>query len=402
MRINEAIPEQTALSILPEKQERIEEIPRPIHQAATKQLIGTMAPDEVLCVLVKSENFKHIGLDFNAFLAVLREGDQEKICFVMQKVMQDLAPILRRYYEANSAIIRTVEIEDPRDFNDLASKTGVGAGTGKSNTEATKSGLNFNTFCKELGVPVSHSASAASPWNSLRVDRIKCALVEIPAQVGKIECAANSAARALLLTNVTRNISADLTWGNGGYSWFRSNCPQDIKSIDRSVALTAAGVGLALAPFTGGISALVGNGVAIASGVTASIVETGPSPWELSKYIDQHMPSSSSYPYKFSQVYSYENFSNCAQDIASDMRAEDPAIAFFFWGPTSWHYANVVAVKGSGSTPEGFMILDTYKSFEYRNYNNMQYVMYNDYKFNTSFCVGGTPNNYTIIRFHRK
>lgn len=171
-------------------------------------------------------------------------------------------------------------------------------------------------------------------------------------------------------------------WDGHGYRTFKEYCPKDSEDVADGMIKYSCGVLLPIAL------------------IVKALPSTGPSPWNLAKYINEHIPPGSVFSY--SKVYTYDNFEHCARSIASDINHSDPVIAFIFWGPFSWHYANVIATEGRVDNPEGFMLLETDKTFDYRTYDNMRHIMYNDYKFNSSFCLGGTPKNYNIIRFHRR
>lgn len=388
-------------------------VPRPIHQAAAKQLMAAMAPAEVLCVVVTPENYKKLGLDFKTFVAVIRGGDQQNLVFYLDKLKRDVFTVLQSIYQQHPTSMQAIGVEDPAEFLALARKTGPGAaGRPKRNIYATETFATLSHFFARLNISPICLSRGKYPWISLSARLIKKAAEDIPKQVGDVECAANSAARALILCNVDQNIATNENWKHQtkGYSDFKLRCILDSDIYEKHAFPIGFGV-LALAtlaaPFTAGASlgftlGLAGAGLATAS--ASVMLETGPSPWTLSKHINHHIPDGCAF--KFSHVYSYAYFSDCAKAIASDITDADPVLVFIFWAPTSWHYANVVAVKGYcsryHSRPEGFVILETHSSLDYRTYDNLEHIMYNQYKFNTKFCLGGTPNNYTIIRFHRR
>ena len=400
-------PEQTKSALTSANREQIA-IPRPIHQAETKQLIQAISPDELLCVWVRPENFEQLGLHFNDFLTVIHGSSEQNLIFYLNKAIEDLVPALQAYYLSYPTVMQAIGVEDPEDFKRLMEKCGTKfgprcCGKEKSNIDETYAlGKDYARFLEMIDALGRNRAQ--HPWVTLPLELIRAARDHIPEQVGDVECAANSGARALILCNIHNNVCKDKRWEGGGYDSFRNACPQDIKKITKNVAESSCLFGLLLAPVTGGASLAVGN---VIGGTAASLssLASGPSPWELAKYINRHMPTTASAQLKFShaQVYTYPNFDHCATAIASDIRAQDPVIVFIFWGPKEWHYTNVVGIKESdGNIPDGFMILDTYQDFQYRDYANMRHVMYNAYKFNSSFCLGGTPNDYNIIRFHRK
>ncbi len=97
---------------------------------------------------------------------------------------------------------------------------------------------------------------------------------------------------------------------------------------------------------------------------------------------------------------SYDNFSDCADAIIQDMSMQDPVIAFFLYGPTAWHYANIVATTGFPSV--NFIVLDTNKWLKSLDYNNMEHLMRNDYALLTYFGCSEDIRKYTIIRFYKK
>ena len=383
-------------SKLPLGQRELEQalaIPRPIHQAATKQLIGAMVPGEVLCVAITPEHFQDLGLNFNGFVAALHGSDQEKICFIMKQVMQDLAPILQQYYTQSPDVIRVVEVEDCCDFKDLSDKTGVGAGTIKSNHEnrATWIGTYRNFY---------DCINYTSGWKTLDKEKIQSALEQVPSQAESWSCGPNSAARALILAG--RSISQ--------FDIFLRNCPRGSEvARKKAKVVTGAGIGafiggalLTAIPGAAPIGAAIlatGWGSAMGGMVTQGIADsytTGPSPHYLSEYINQHLPCAQ---YSKSKVFSYESFSSCATAIIDDIKDGDPVIAFFLYEPILWHYANVVATQGNG---DKFMILETKQYFEWLNYSDMEDLMRNDYGFLTFFGCKGHIGKYNIIRFYRK
>ncbi|XP_074603607.1 uncharacterized protein LOC141857089 isoform X2 [Brevipalpus obovatus] len=382
----------------------IETIPRPIHQAETKHLIASMAPGEVLRVSIRPEKFQSIDSDF---MAVVREGSSMNLFFYLDSFEREVLTVLQDHYRKSPSSIQAIPVEDSLDFLQLAMKSGCGAGgRPKRNTGATTTYVNLLAFFKDLHKK-SHLFSSGdlrvyySPWLSLSADKIKRAFEEIPEQITEEGCGANSAARAFELAGVEFKYD---------YSCWEENCPRNIDTILEKQSLPTCILGcasaVALAPFTAGGSVACLGLVALSQTLTRlsanRIITSNPSPWELAEFINKHIPSS-----KKAIVRTYFGFQDCAKAICSDIYCEDPVIAFILWGPTDWHYANVIAVNSDRSEVKGFMILETgpvedfsqNSCIEYRTYANMKHIMYNPYKFNSAFCVGGTPDNFTIIRF---
>lgn len=372
------------------KQEEIEEIPRTIHQAATKQLIGSIGQNEVLCIVMKPEDF---GINAKNFLAVLNEGDNGKIFFVMQQAMQDLGPILQQYYRQNPVSMRVIKVANPYDFRTLTAKTGTGAGTNKSNYRGEYIGNTYEAFAECI--------KRFDNVKTLDLSSIRLAIALIPEQADEWSCGPNSAARALILADKTHNQGSHNWNETNDFNVFLNNCPKSIdvtQGIDNIARSSSIAIGTFIGIFNRSLAtSVMANISQVALSLpTVCTTKAGPSPHRLSSYINSHLPST----YKCSIVCSYDNFADCANAIIQDMSMQDPVIAFFLYGPTTWHYANIVATTGSSSV--NFIVLDTNKWLKSLDYDNMEHLIRNDYSLLTYFGCSKDIRKYTIIRFYKK
>ncbi|TDG95371.1 hypothetical protein [Cardinium endosymbiont of Culicoides punctatus] len=388
----------------PQEGRNSEKIPKPITQAATKQLIHNTAPGEVLCVWVTPDGFKDLGLDFNQFVTVLQEGHQEQICFIMQEALRELAPIIHQYVQMHPTTVRAIEVADPYDFAELTSKTNVGAGGGIK-TGYTKNHIGGYTAFR-------NTIRVSSNWETLDISKIEAAFSQIPAQVEGWSCGPNSGARALILAGQPLNSETLAPWNDpSGFAFFLQNCPKATEiageraDVTRGIGIGGLIGGILLTTICPpvGIPLLVGGGITAGAGVaTRAITDhntTGPTPYYLSEYIDRHLSDG----YKDTKVCSYDHFKDCAAVMEQDMvEYKDPVIVFFLYEPTLWHYANVIGCERDGQSVSKFMILNTDQNFYWLSYENMKYLMRNDYRFNTFFACKGDIRKYTIIRFYKK
>lgn len=360
-------------------------------------------------MLVTPEKFKALGLNFNAFVNVVHNKNKEGLIFYYEKVAKDLLPILQHYYAKNPAQIQTISVQDLFDFNELINKTTIIEGNDKKSICNRELGGLYD-LKNEIGQ--SNDALKVG-YSALDLNKIADAYEQIPYQTGCAECSVNAAARALILTGA--NIHSD------NYSSFVANCPtigETVNNISRKSVVGGWATGLLgaiLCAIPGGQvvgmpMAVTGVSVMGAAGVSTGLTDSirtawrcGVDPWDLSNYIDRYLTNA----YKYSYVSCYNDFGAYAATVAQDINNHQPVIAFFFFKPTNWHYANIVAIKEDNGCISEFIMLDTLtrrqtKIFKIITRENMEYLTRNIYKTMTSLALWNKPNyNYYLIRFQK-
>ena len=405
------LPKQPRLASISENKEQV---PKPIHQAETKQLIQAIPPYTAFCVWVSSEKFKELGLSLKDFVQVVLNQDNKGLIFYCKKVEQDVLPFLQHYYTKNptGVDIKTIAVEDPLDFNALISKT-ASIRRGKKKTTIENPCVTSLQYLKYYIGPNNNALYQG--YSALDFNHIATAYDNIPYQTGSAECSVNAAARAIILAG--GNITTE------EYYPFVGKCPtigRTLNTISKGTAFGgwAAGVGgflLCLVPGGAAVGvpmALTGIGGGLVGGAGLAFTENrksasrfGVDPWDLSDHIDRYLPNS----YTYSYVHCYDDFYAYEAAVKQDITNNEPVIAFFFFETTAWHYANIVAIKenDSGGIAE-FILLDTrqekqLKIFEIIKQEDMEYLTRNIYKHMTSLALWNEPHyNYYLIRFKKK
>lgn len=161
-----------------------------------------------------------------------------------------------------------------------------------------------------------------------------------------------------------------------------------------------AGIGILLAPFTGGVSAIVGHGAGMGMMVGGGIaIANAPSPGgvpirNLVRYITDYLPGNRRAIYN-----SYDDWAECAKAIRDDIQQGDPVIITQIFTATHGHYLNVVGVKvDSSNTPVAFMLMEVDNHLREISYEDMEYLMERKYR---SWVESLSSRNYHMIRFYR-
>lgn len=405
-------PEQAQKGPIVPSQAIVESIPRPIHQAETKQLIESIPPNKAFCVLVTPEKCKELRLDFDAFVHVVYSQENKGLIFYLEKMAQVVLSILQHRYSGSSMQIQAIQVNDAVDLDQLISKTSRITGGGKYITYTPKFYSLDSLKCK-IG-PTNDALYAG--YKALDLATIERAYNQIPYQTGPAECSVNAAARALILAGA--NIHA------GNYVDFVVQCPTIYRSINKVSEKSVVG-GFFTGIFGGLLCAIPGGQViglpmvyagtsTMAVGATSmSLTENkktasscGVDPWDLSNHIDRYLTNNT---YRYSYVDCYYDFASYEAAIVHDIEHKQPVIAFFFFTPTGWHYANIIAIKQGDSGVSEFILLDTsmknkIKFFEIINADDMEYLTRNIYKTMTALVLWNKPNHnyYRLCCIDRK
>lgn len=401
-----------------------EPIERPLPNAEARQLIQAIPNNKVLLTMISPKNLGLNNSDFQQFPTVFYEEDtQEAVLFIPEQALADAQLALQVYSERNSAArgLQLIPLQDLQDFLKIAAKTAPGPGGKNSGCFdiEKREGNTLGYGTSGVNELFDKASKSSHSWSMLcskdRMRRAACSEV-IPYQDltrDFYQCGVNSAARCLIMMTNASPTKED-------YERFRDNCPRTITQIGTrngaiGTALVSSGLGILLAPFTGGLSALVGHAIAVGAYGVGHAAEhklpsdVGPTPSDLAEYLSSAdlkppfnlLEDIGKYEFKWfshAEHCSYSDFWDCAKVIRDDIRSKDPVIVFFIYSPTAMHYESVVGVSvDSNDLPEEFGMMNTNGHIFKLKYPDMQLLMRND--FVTTSFLGG---NYNIIRFYRK
>ena len=401
-----------SLEVVPQHTNRTqetEEVPRPIAQAGTKQLIEDMPLNEPFCVWVTQEQFTHLGLDFKDFFYVVYLNNNKALLCYQEEMAPDVLPVVQDYYTQHPMPLQTIAVKDAVDYEILLTKTtGFKMSPRRYNPNCECIG---NTFSFKAMVLEDPSGTKLKPgYITLDIESLHHAW-KISYQKHDIDCALNTAARATVLAKPGSSMNSKQ------YTSFVNNAKQIIneqaevcKKMTFAAGATSAclGIGIMCVPGLGILGAKVaGSGISSIAGIYiyTSTTQAYPKlmksmfgPWSLSKYINKYLVGSN---YSACATYCYNSFSECTQHIKEDITEQDPVIVLFFYELKQWHYVNVVGIKKNhlGQVIE-FLILDTNKIYYKIKLDDMESLMHNNYKTMATALLWDKPRyNYYMIRF---